>query len=138
MTRGKPKDIKHIVLSGKLFLKYVDDQVLPENGDVLFVLNNDSTSVYKGTYYSTGYAGFFKIFVFDGRIWQHLIENEFFENKENYFSKKEKPIDAFYICEEIMRSKIGTLVYKTYREHYTTYLHIMNAFKGKKGHMKVK
>ncbi|MBN9543481.1 MAG: hypothetical protein J0G32_06810 [Alphaproteobacteria bacterium] len=137
MTRGRKKEVKSITLTGNIFLKYeYEEEQTFETGDIMFVLNNDATSPFKGEYYKIGYAGYFKLYVYDGYDWKHLIDNEFFENRENHFSKKEMPIDNFEFIKDTVTCKAGVLVYKTYREHYTTYLHEMNAFKGKKGHFK--
>lgn len=135
MTRGRVKETKSLTLTGNLFLKYeydVSSEFVP--GDILFVLNNDSTSPIKGGYFTTGHAGYFKLYVYDGFSWCHLIDNEFFDNKENHFSKKEIPIDNFNFIKDFVAKYEGAKVYRSYRDHYTQYLHQMNTFKGKKGH----
>lgn len=133
MTRGKAKKIRSLTLSGNVYLKY---EILPEQefnpGDIMVYINNDSISYIKGSYYNSGYSGYLKLNIYDGREWQHIIESEFFEHKENFFSKKEYPIDTYNLIKEIIEGKAGELVYRTYRSHYSTYLHEMNVFKGKK------
>jgi hypothetical protein len=66
----------------------------------------------------TGYAGYFKVEVYDGRDWKLVLAQEFFSDNEHKFTKKERPIDTYYILEEILQSYAGTMLTKTYREHY--------------------
>lgn len=118
-VKEKPKVT--IVLTGVVFLQYVDDEAAlhAKKGDLLVYPNNEALhSTRLGEYGSTGFTGYFKVDIADGKTWQPLLLNELFENKEHHFSKSERPIDTYNICAEILRNKAGMTVIRTYREHY--------------------
>lgn len=134
--RGQEKDIKKLVFSGNIWLLFEDEEHIetPNTGDIFMYLNIDTMKnlPYKGQYYSAGNVGYFKADIYDGRFWKPLLVNEFFEEKENYFSKKNYPIHAYNLCCEILLKFKDEPVYKTYREHYTRYAPVIGIFKGKK------
>lgn len=108
-------------LTGVVYLQYVDDEAAlsAQKGDVLVYANNEALHTTKqGEYHSTGFTGYFKVDVSDGKIWQPLLLNDIFKENENHFAKSERPIDTYHLCEEILRSLAGATLERTYREHY--------------------
>lgn len=117
----KEKTKVTFLLTGVVFLQYVDDEAAlqAQKGDVLVYPNNDALhSTRLGEYDATGFSGYFKVDVSDGRTWQPLLLNDIFKNNENHFSKTERPIDTYNLCAEILRKNEGTSIVRTYREHY--------------------
>ncbi len=111
-----------ITMTGTVYLRFVDDEAIEtmaQKGDLQVFPNNDAlNSTRLGEYDATGFSGYFKVDVYDGRNWQPVIINDIFESHENHFAKTEKPIDTYYICEEILKTYAGKLLLRTYREHY--------------------
>ncbi|AZL15124.1 hypothetical protein [Rickettsiales endosymbiont of Stachyamoeba lipophora] len=130
--RGKPKNIKSLIINGNLYLKYEDEEQLaiPQKGDIMFYLNDDASpkSGMLGNYFDKGYAGYFKMDIFDGKEWQGLNMEEFFDHKEYQFHKKEVPIDCYNLCKEAMENFTNLPVYYNYRGHYTNHLHVQNDY----------
>lgn len=115
----KPK--KPIVLSGNIFLEYVDDDALEKakRGDLkLFASCKELHAQYMGAYDCTGFVGYFKVDVFDDYRWQPVIITELFPNREHYFTKSECPIDTYKLCTDILKTFKGKMLMRTYREHY--------------------
>lgn len=115
------KPLKPIVLSGNVFLEYVDDEALakPAKGDVkMFASCKELHTTYLGAYEYTGFVGYFKVDVFDGYDWKPVILSELFPGREHYFSKSECPIDTYRLCAEIIARLKGRSLKRTYREHY--------------------
>lgn len=111
-----------IVLTGQVLLRYVDDEAieLAKKGDLMVYPNNDALNSNRmGDYESTGFSGYFKVDVHDGREWQPVIISGIFSNHENHFAKSERPIDTYNICHEILVQLSGKSLLRTYREHYT-------------------
>lgn len=112
-----------IALTGKVYLKYEDEEALAKasKGDVMLYLNDDSQTLpeERGDYFSLGRAGYFKASVHNGREWLPFNAQEAFTAREHQFGKNEQPYDAYELCAEIMRGKAGALLIRTYREHYT-------------------
>jgi hypothetical protein len=136
--RGQAKTVKSLIMSGNVYLKYEDDEALesPEKGDLYLYLNTENTdkTPIKGDYFRTGYAGYFKAEIFDGKEWQLITVTDFCEDKEHYFHKSERSIDTYHLCSEILRSAEGTEVFKGYRGgHYSRHQYIPGIYKGKKG-----
>lgn len=136
--RGQEKATKSLLLSGNIYLKYEDEEAIQsaEKGDITLYLNTDTSDrvPIKGNYYAKGYVGYFKADIYDGKEWQVLNISDFLEEKENHFSKSECAIDTYALIREILEEKAGVEVYKGYRGgHYTTYLHVSQPYKGKKG-----
>lgn len=118
-VNDKPK--KLIVLSGEIGLQYVDDEQLESaaKGDLkLFPKCDELHETYFAQYDSTGFAGYFKVDVWDGRQWCPVVLAEIFERKEHYFGKKELPIDCYYLCRDMLQALKGRQLARTYREHY--------------------
>ncbi len=118
-VKEKPKVT--IVLTGVVFLQYVDDEVAlqAQKGDLLVYPQNDAlNSTRLGEYENTGLTGYFKVDVSDGKVWQPLLLGEIFKSNENHFSKTERPIDTYNFCIEILRKQAGKTAVRTYREHY--------------------
>ena len=135
-VRGKLKTPKTLTLSGKIFLEIEDEEEIlaAEKGDLLFRINIDAQNYETlGDYRISGYKGFFRISVYDGKSWFYLSPTEFFEHKENYFAKNEYPYNCYLNCKEIMEKFKGETLYKSYRDHYTRFEYEPNDFKGKKG-----
>lgn len=123
--RYQSKPIRRItlILSGNVYLRYQDEDAIntPGKGDVMVYPYNEAlNSVRQGDYYSTGFAGYFKVDVFDGKEWRLVLLNGIFPDHENHFSKTEQPIDTYRLCEEILKQMGGKTLLRTYREHYTT------------------
>jgi len=119
--QSKEKTKVTMVLTGRIFLQYVDDEIALEaqKGDLLVYANNEALHTTKlGEYDSTGFTGYFKVDVSDGKVWQPLIINDVFKHNENHFAKTERPIDTYNICFEILRGLEGRVLNRTYREHY--------------------
>jgi hypothetical protein len=138
--RGQAKTVKSLFLSGNVYLKYEDEEALetPEKGDICLYLNTENTDKtrIKGDYFRTGYAGYYKAEIFDGKEWQFLNVNDFCEHKEHYFSKSERSFDTYTLCSEFFRNAAGAEVFKGYRGgHYSLHQYVPGVYKGKKGHM---
>lgn len=118
-VKDKPKVT--IILTGVVFLQYVDDEAAlqAQKGDLLVYAYNEALNTTRqGEYNNTGFTGYFKADVCDGKVWQPLLLGEIFKDHEQYFSKSERPIDTYNLCAEILRNKIGMTLIRTYREHY--------------------
>jgi hypothetical protein len=138
--RGKIKKTESLILSGKTYLQD-HDSYTPKNGDVLlapYIENKNNFLFTAETYYQSGNKGYFRAYVYDGKNWGHLNQVEVFPNKENHFLKSELAIDTFNLCLESINKLAGTILYRTYRGHYTIHQYIAAPFKGKKGHYKTK
>lgn len=117
----KEKKRVTIVMTGVNFLQYVDDEAaqLAQKGDLLIYPHNEALHTNRlGEYGSTGFTGYFKADIFDGKTWQPLLLKDIFQNNEQYFSKSERPIDTYKLCSGILSGKAGASVVRTYREHY--------------------
>jgi hypothetical protein len=117
----KEKTKVTIVLTGVVFLQYVDDEAALEaqKGDLLVYPQNEALhSTRLAEYGNTGLTGYFKVDVSDGKVWQPLLFGEIFKNNEHHFSKTERPIDTYNLCAEILRNQAGLTLIRTYREHY--------------------
>ncbi len=140
--RGQEKPVKSITLSGNVYLKYLDEKQISQAqvGDVLCYLNDEEElyPIIMGDYMVKGFKGYFKVKIFDGYKWCILDSQDFFEDRINQFSKTDICFYNYENCRERLEEAVGTSVYKTYREHYSTYLHQSNDFKGKKGVKKQK
>jgi len=118
-VKDKPKVT--INLTGIVFLQYVDDEAatMAQKGDLLVYPYNDALNTTRqGEYNNTGFTGYFKADVSDGRVWQPVLLGQIFKNNEQYFSKSERPIDTYNLCAEILRNNAGLTLVRTYREHY--------------------
>ena len=118
-VKEKPKVT--IILTGVVFLQYVDDEAAlqAQKGDLLvYPYNEPLNTTRQGDYNNTGFTGYFKADVCDGKVWQPLLLGDIFKNNEQYFAKTERPIDTYNLCAEILRNQAGVTLIRTYREHY--------------------
>lgn len=110
-----------ITLTGNVYLQYRDDEEVEQNqrGDLLVYAEcRQLHTNYFAQYDATGFTGYFKVDVYDGKEWQAVILNEIFEHHEHHFSRTEKPIDTFNLCREMLTALKGRTLMRTYREHY--------------------
>lgn len=110
-----------ITLTGNVYLLYQDDELLAgaTKGDLMVFPQNDALrSTRLGEYRSTGFSGYFKVDVHDGRDWRPLLIQDIFSHNEHHFSKRECPIDTYAVIKQILQEMHGTPVIRTYREHY--------------------
>lgn len=117
-----PKIYPMITLTGNVFLRYEQEEEIASavRGDVMLFLNVERSArsaEYHG-YHVCSYAGYLRADVFDGKLWKPLSLNELFPEKENHFSKTERPFDRFRLCCDIIRAHKGSMLKRTYREHY--------------------
>jgi hypothetical protein len=119
--KSEPVRRIEIILTGNIFLRYVDDDAIgsAKKGDVQVYAYNEALNGNRaGEYDSTGFSGYFKVDVFDGKKWCLILLNDIFPHQENHFSKKECPIDTYGLCREILEALTGRILLRTYREHY--------------------
>ncbi len=117
----KEKTKVTITLTGVVLLQYVDDEaaLTAKKGDLLVYPNNEALNTTRlGEYQNTGFTGYFKVDISDGRNWQPLLLNSIFKDNVHHFSKSERPFDTYNLCAEILRGLAGSTVERTYREHY--------------------
>ncbi len=110
-----------ITLTGKVYLQYVDEEQIGQavKGDIMVFAQNEALHTTRfAEYDETGFSGYFKVDVFDGKTWQPVIISNMFPQHENHFGKKERPIDTYAICSEMLRAMAGVNLLRTYREHY--------------------
>lgn len=118
--QSTPKPTKLLTLTGVVFLMYREEEIDPKPGDlILFPSCDELHTLRMGDYGNTGVSGYFKADIYDGKDWCPLLINDFFPDREHHFSKYERPIDTFALCEEKFIACKGTQVKRTYREHYT-------------------
>ena len=110
---------KEIILTDKVYIKYIDDLSTAVLGDVMLYLNDDAVNAFPGDYENLTDDGYIKAKVFDGRVWQMLDIGEFCMHRENKFAKKQRAIDSAYLCRDIMMEHKGAPLRKTYRGHFT-------------------
>lgn len=118
-SKDKPKIT--LALSGNVYLLHVDDESLaaPAKGDLkVYAITDALNGPNIGDYESTGASGYFKADVYDGREWRLALLASVFAHKENHFAKRERPIDTYGLCAEILAGMAGQLLVRTYREHY--------------------
>lgn len=120
--QSKQKPTKALTLTGRVLLMYRDDDetiAQAAAGDLLLYPSCEPLhTLRQGEYDSTGVAGYFKADIHDGRSWCTLLVHDFFEGREHHFSKYERPMDTFVLCEEKLRDFKDRQVKRTYREHY--------------------
>ena len=118
-AKEKPKQT--IILSGQIGLQYVDDEPLaaPKKGDLALFPKCDAWHEAEEVQYTTtGFSGYFKVDVWDGKKWCPVVLSELFPRKEHYFSKKEQAMDCYQLCRELLLEHQGKNLVRTYREHY--------------------
>ncbi len=135
--RGQTKNVKSITLSGEVYLLHQNEEEIANAkiGDVYLYLHDEKElfPIVMNEYKIKGYKGYFKAQVYDGHAWGLLNNVDFFEDRINQFSRTEVCFYNFILCKERLESFAGTIVYRTYREHYSTYLHVNGEYKGRRG-----
>jgi hypothetical protein len=110
-----------ITLTGKVFIKYIDDLAGAKIGDIKLYLNDDAINPFPGDYENLVQDGYIKGRVFDGRKWHNMDIGEFCLHRENRFPKKQKSIDSAYLCKSIMEEASGAILIKKYRGHFVRF-----------------
>lgn len=110
---------KQIVLTGKVYIKYINDITNPEIGDITLLLNDDATSLIKGDYDNLKVSGYIKAKVFDGLVWQNISISELCLDKEYKFTKRQKALDSAILCKNLIERQRGIILYRTYRGHFS-------------------
>ena len=108
-----------IILSGKIYIKYIDDLSRAAIGDVKLYLNDDAINPFPGDYENLTDDGYIKAKIYDGRVWQMLDIGEFCMQRENKLAKKQRALDSAHLCRDIMKECKLCVVRKTYRGHFT-------------------
>ncbi len=117
-----------ITLSGKVYIKYIDDLKNCSIGDTLLLLNDDATCSYLGDYENLKFSGYLKLKIYDGLVWQNIDIGEFCQDKQNKFAKKQRALDSAMVCRTIIERQKGIIVRRTYRAHYTSNEYIQNDY----------
>lgn len=108
-----------IELTGKVYIKYVNDISRPKVGDIHLLLNDDATSPHKGDYDNLKSSGYIKAKVFDGLVWQNINIADLCLGKEYKFTKRQKAIDSAVLCQDLIEKHKGVVLYRTYRGHFS-------------------
>lgn len=121
--QSKGNQYPKIALTGNIYIKHIDDEdeiaFRPVKGDILLFLKFDLQAHFDTwDYERIGRAGYVKADIFDGFKFTPLSLEEFFEHREYYFSKKERPLDTTHLCRDLLRAFKGRETLRTYREHY--------------------
>jgi hypothetical protein len=138
--RGQEKKIKSLTISGNVYLLHHHDNEIASasSGDIYLYLHNEEElyPLVANDYQIKGHKGYFKAKIFDGNIWCLVNNLDFFEDRIHQFTKHEVCFYTFEACKERLIEHTATQLYRTYRDHYSSYLHESNDFKGKKGNLK--
>ena len=113
------QDYRKIVLTGKVYIKYCDEAATLRKGDLRLFLHNDTIATFTGDYENSSYSGYLKAEVYDGKHWQMIDMDEFFENREYKYGKRQKPFDTAILCREVLSRFQGEEIHRTYRGHFT-------------------
>jgi hypothetical protein len=123
--KSKGNQFPAITMTGNVCLREFDEYgeeiiASAEKGDLQIFLSTDSLvfNEHKGDYEAIGLEGYLKANVYDGKGWKPLSLEEFFPDREHYFSKRERPIDTYHMCLPAFRKTKGIVLSRTYREHY--------------------
>lgn len=120
---------KKIILTGRIFIKYIDEIESPAFGDILLYLNDDAINPFPGDYEDRTKSGYIKASVYDGKFWQNMYIGEFCTDKENKFSKKQRAFDSAILCRDIMEENVVNIaLFKSYRSHFTRYEYEQNEY----------
>lgn len=109
-----------IRLSGNVYLQYRnEEEIETQRGDLLlFAECKQLHTNYFAEYERTGFTGYFKVDVYDGKDWQPLILSDIFRDHEHHFSRTDRPIDTYHLCRELLLGLKDRMLRRTYREHY--------------------
>lgn len=109
---------KEIIITGNVYIKYIDDIRYPKMGDILLYLHDDAINPFPGDYENLTDSGYIKAKIYDGKIWQQIDIGEFCIDRENKFAKKQRALDSAMLCMDIIKECKGVKVLKTYRGHF--------------------
>ncbi|MBV8939789.1 MAG: hypothetical protein JO089_08150 [Alphaproteobacteria bacterium] len=118
-AHAKPAVIIHC--TGRVYLRYRDEEEIARatKGDLMLFPSVEALqTLHQGEYGLRGYAGYFKLDVFDGKSWQPVRLTDVFRGREHYFGKGERPADTAAVCEEALAALGNFALKRTYREHY--------------------
>ncbi|MGI4776348.1 MAG: hypothetical protein ACRYE9_05485 [Janthinobacterium lividum] len=113
-----------IIITGNVYIKYIDDIIKPLIGDIILLLNDDAKTAYAGNYENVSTSGYVKAKLYDGLVWQNIVIGEFCHQRENKFAKKQRAIDSILLCQIIIKKYKGNIMYKTYRGHFTMHEYV--------------
>jgi hypothetical protein len=111
-----------VLLSGRSWLQFEDEDITPQAkvGDVVFYAHYSGQSApADGDYRETGYVGYLKLDVWEGKKWCPVLVQDVFSKGEHHFSKKERAYDTYILCRGLIEALKGRILLRTYREHYT-------------------
>jgi hypothetical protein len=108
-----------INITGRVYIKYIDDLSNQQLGDILLLLNDDAINPVSGDYENTSASGYIKAKIYDGLIWQNISIGEFCQDRENKFAKRQRAIDSALLCQDIIKEYKGQTMFRTYRGHFT-------------------
>ncbi len=117
-------DYRKIALTGNVYLKYYDEPPEFKKGDLRLYLHNDAISTFTGDYENASYSGYFKAEIYDAKYWHKIDMEEFFENREYKYAKRQVPFSTAILCKEILASFNGVELYRAYRGHFTKHEYI--------------
>lgn len=120
-----------IIITGNVFIKYIDDVTKALIGDIILLLNDDARTVRAGNYSVASASGYVKAKIYDGVVWQNIVIGEFCHQRENKFLKKQRAIDSVMLCQNIIQAYKGHIMYKTYRGHFTMHEYIPTIYERK-------
>ena len=133
MVRGQLKEFKTLKISGNIFLAYIDEEANFTSGDIMLYPDYELEHINpEFAVHMRGYRGCVKLKIFDNYKWCHLDKEDFFNGKENNFSKTEIALDVMNLCRDMLVDVKDIIVYRTYREHYTTDEPKIGVYKGKR------
>lgn len=107
-----------ITVSGKVFIKYIDDLSSAVDGDIKIYLHDDATNTFPGDYNNLVQDGYLKCKIFDGKKWHRMDIEEFCLHRENKYPKKQQAIDSALLCKSIIEKASGAILIKKYRGHF--------------------
>ncbi len=115
---AKPKARDSFALSGRVFLRFRDEEAMLQagRGDALLYPSIEALC-HAQEYEAPRHAGYFKVDVHDGKDWKPLLLQGLFEMEEHRFAKSDRPADVAALCAETLIACKGKTVERTYREH---------------------
>jgi hypothetical protein len=120
--QSKGNQYPTLQLTGRSFLLHFQEAEAANllKGDALFYLHGDSAGRERDNplYEEVGGAGYLKAMVYDGKEWQFLLMDDIFAGREHHYAKKERPLDRFFLCEEVIAKNAGLQLQRKYRQHY--------------------